>query len=290
MKFKDYLINMLKGGAIGIAMIIPGVSGGTLAVLLKVYDKIINCLGDLRKDFKNSLIFLSSILLGALIALAAAFAPLKYALDNAPLPTVLLFTGLMIGSCPKLLTDAKKNGFNKLDIISLIVPAAVVIGICFIPGSGAADLSAGMAWYGYILLFLVGIVASCALVVPGISGSMLLMVLGYYDPILDAIKALFSSPLHSILVILCFGVGLVVGFFTIAKLMQYLLKKFPRTTYWSIVSFVLGSIPAILIVFESQYGYAGIDTRSVITGVILLISGAVATFSLTRYAQKRLLK
>ncbi len=281
---------MLKGGAIGVAMIIPGVSGGTLAVLLKVYDRIINCLGDLRKDFKNSFIFLSSILLGALIAVAAAFIPLKYALDNAPLPTVLLFTGLMLGSCPKLLTDAKKNGFNKLDIISLIFPAAVVIGLCFIPGSGTADLSANMAWYGYIILILVGVIASCALVVPGISGSMLLMIFGYYDPILNTIKALLSSPLHSICVLLCFGGGLIVGFFTIAKLMQYLLKKFPRTTYWAIVSFVLGSIPAILIVFESQYGYAGIEMRAVAAGVILLIAGAVATFSLTRYAQKKLSK
>lgn len=285
MKAKEFAVNMLKGGAIGVAMIIPGVSGGTLAVLLKVYDKIIDSIGNLAKDFKNSVAFLLPILLGAAAALAIVYFPLQYALSYAPLPTVLLFAGLMLGSCPKLIKDAGKNGFQKTDLIALILPFVFVIAVCFLPSAGETDLGLDMPAYRYILLVLIGAVASCALVVPGISGSMLLMLFGYYKPILDSVKGVASSPLHYLAVLALFAVGLAAGFFTIAKLMQFLLKKFPRPTYWAIVGFVLGSIPAILLVFD--YVGSPVDGLQIGLGVALCVLGAAGAYCFTRYAENR---
>ncbi|MGN0814322.1 MAG: DUF368 domain-containing protein [Candidatus Coproplasma sp.] len=285
MKVKRFFISMLKGAAIGTAMIIPGVSGGTLAVLLKIYDQMINAISNLKKDFKNSFYFLLPIALGAVLAFAAMYYPLKYALQYAPLPTVLLFAGLMAGSCPKLISDARANGFKKRDLAIILIPFAFVIGICFIPGMGDVNLGDDMAWYTYITLFLAAILASCALVVPGISGSMLMMLFGFYEPLLNTISLIRTSPLHSIIVLGIFVLGVLVGFFTIAKLMQYLLKKFPRATYWAIAGFVVGSIPAIMIVFD--YSSAPLGGWQIGIGCALAVIGAVGSFLFTRYADKK---
>jgi putative membrane protein len=276
---------MIKGGAVGMAVIIPGVSGGTLAVLLNIYDKIIQSISELKSNFKQSFMFLLPIVLGIIAAIAIMYFPISYALKYAPLPTVLLFLGLMAGSCPKIIKDAKSNGFKNRDWLCLILPFIIVIAICFIPGLGNVNLGEDMLWYNYLLLLPVGIVASCALVVPGISGSMLLVILGYYTPILGLVSALKTSPLHSLLVLVIFAVGVVIGFFTIAKLMQFLLTRFTRATYWAIVGFVLGSLPAILIVFD--YANSPINALQISLGILLCILGAIGTYFLTRLSEKK---
>ncbi|MDE7379816.1 MAG: DUF368 domain-containing protein [Clostridia bacterium] len=290
MKVKNFFINTAKGAAIGLAVIIPGVSGGTLAVLLGVFDDIISSVSNLFKDFKKSVAFLAPILLGAVLAFAAMYFPLKYALRYVPFPTMLLFAGLMAGSCPDLFKQANKNGYRKTDAIGIVLSFAAVVAICFIPSIGNVDLTSSMPVWGYFVLIVMGMLASCALVVPGISGSMLLMIFGYYRPLLDAISGLKASFGHYLLVLVLFALGLVVGFFTIAKLMQFLLNRFRRATFWAIVGFVLGSIPALIVTFFSEYG----DNLSVYlapwqiaVAVILFVAGAVATFFLTRYFDKR---
>lgn len=287
MKAKQFLIDMAKGGAIGVAVIIPGVSGGTIAVLLNIYDKLINAVGNLRKEFKKSFMTLLPILLGVVFALCIVYIPIKYALQYAPLPTVLFFVGLMLGSCPKTVQDAMKNGFHKkTDILAIVLPFVFVIGICFIPGIGDVNLGTDMDSIQYFLIVVMGIVGSCALVVPGVSGSMLLMLFGYYNPIMtELVPSLLKTPLHSIVMLALFAVGVIIGFFTIAKLMQFLLKKFPRTTYWAIVGFVIGSIPAVLIVFD--YASSPIDIAQIVVGCVLAVMGAVATFVLTQWKPKK---
>ena len=287
MKVKNFFADMARGAIIGVAMIIPGVSGGTLAVLMNVYDKLINAISNLRKDFKNSFMFLLPVLLGAGLALIAAYFPLKYALKYAPLPTVLLFAGLMAGSCPMLIKDGIKKGFTKLNLISLLLPLAVVIGICFIPGMGDADLSSDMPVWGYFVLILIGAVASCALVVPGVSGSMLLLIFGYYNAVFDTISALKTDLGHSLLVLALFALGIIIGFFSIAKIMKLLLNKFPRGTNWAIIGFVLGSIPSIMITFNSNFPEFKPDAVNITVGVILGIAGMIASFALTSYVEAK---
>lgn len=287
MKLKSFLKDILCGAAIGVAMIIPGVSGGTIAVITGIYDKLIGAISSLFKEFKKSVLFLLPIVLGAVAAFAAMYFPLQYALEYAPLPTVLLFAGLMAGTLPKLFKDCSARGFKKTDVIAVILPLAVIIGICFIPELGKADLGSTMPVWGYFALFGIGIIASCALVVPGISGSMLLLILGYYRPILDTISLLFSDVGHSVLVLAIFGIGVIVGFFTIAKLMKYLFGKFPRTTYWAIMGFVIGSIPAIFISFPSNFPDAPYSTAQIVIGAILCALGIIATYALTSYVESK---
>lgn len=289
MAIKNFFLNIARGAGIGVAMIIPGVSGGTVAVLLNIYDKIIDAINSLRKEFKKSVLFLLPILLGAALAVCAAYFPLKYALKYAPLPTVLLFAGLMTGSLPKTLKDGIKKGFKKFNIASVLIPLAVVIGICFIPGLGDADLSADMPVYGYFLLVLIGMLGSCALVIPGVSGSMLLLIFGYYNAILNTVSALKDSFGHSLLVLALFAAGIIVGFFTIAKIMKLFLSKFPRGTTWAIIGFVIGSIPAILITFpgnfKAEIAASPLDSVQIAVGAILFIAGIIAAYAFTAYVE-----
>lgn len=285
---KDFFKNLGCGAVIGVAVIIPGVSGGTLAVLLNIYDRLIGAISNIKKNFKNSFKFLLPVVLGIAIAFGAMYFPLQFALEHAPLPTVLLFVGLMLGSFPKLLSDSAKLGFKKLNIISVIIPLVAVIGICFIPYIGEANLNADMPVQTYFILVLMGAVASCALVIPGVSGSMMLMIFGYYRPILDAFSGLFTSFGHYALVLVLFALGIIVGFFSIAKLMKLLLDKFPRGTHWAIIGFVLGSIPAILIAFD--YSSAFLNDVQIAMGILLCIAGGIASFAFISWAESHLKK
>ena len=285
MQVKEFFKNLGLGAAIGVAVIIPGVSGGTIAVLFGIYDRLIGAISDLRKDFKNSFLFLLPIVLGIAVGVAALFFPLNYAIEHAPMPTILLFAGLMVGSLPKLFKDTAKNGFKPLNALSVLLPLAFVIGICFIPQLGQADLTASMPVWGYFVLIAIGALASCALVVPGVSGSLILLILGYYKPILDTVSALFTSFGHSILVLALFAVGLVVGFFSIAKLMKFLLKRFPRGTGWAIMGFVVGSIPALF--FTEEFMSAGVDGIQIAVGALLCLAGVISSYALTAYAESR---
>lgn len=285
MKAKKFLTRFGIGACIGIAMIIPGISGGTVAVMFGIYDKLICVVNSLRCEFKKSFSYLFPIVIGAIIAVAAMYFPLRYALEYAPLPTVLLFVGLMIGSIPKLIKEGLRNGLSKLNVISVLIPFVSVVGICFIPSLGNVNLGADMPIYGYILLVFVGMLASCALVVPGVSGFMLLLIFGYYKPLLDTVSAIITSLGHSLIVLLLFALGIVIGFFFIAKLMKMFLSKFPRGTYWAIIGFVFGSIPAVFITFD--YSAAKLGMIQIIVGILLCVLGSVCSYILMKVADKK---
>ena len=285
MSIKNSICRTLKGAAIGVAIIIPGISGGTVAVLLEIYEEMIKAISSLRKEFKKSVLYLLPILIGMIIAFGIMYFPMKYALLYIPLQTISLFAGLMIVSCPKMITDAKKNGFKMINLISLIVPFVFVLGICFIPDMGDVDLSIDMPIINYLLLFIVGVVASYTLVIPGVSGSMFLLIIGYYHPIFNTISQIKTNPSHSILVLMIFAIGLLVGFFTIAKIMKVLLEKYPRATYWAIVTFVICSIPAIYISFD--YTKAVFNIITVITSSICVVLGIIGSYLVTIVTNKK---
>ena len=280
-----FLVSMLKGAAIGVAMIIPGVSGGTIAVLFNIYENLINAISNLKKDFKNSFLYLLPIVLGMVLAFAAMYFPLKLALKHFPVQTISLFSGLMLGSIPMLFKQSLDNGFKKVDFIAGLITFVLVIGICFIPNMGNVDLSINMPKYGYVLLFLIGILGSCALVIPGISGSMLLLIFGYYEPILDTISELTNNFTHSLAVLASVGLGIVFGFVVVAKLMNYLLTKYKRITYWAIVGFVIGSIPAIFLSYD--YTDVSINAITITSSIIVFILGSILSFYLIKLSEKK---
>ncbi len=287
--FTEFWLNIARGAAIGVAFIIPGFSGGSVAAILGIYEKLVGSVADLFKQFKKSILFLLPILLGMVLGIAALILPIQWGLEKFPIPTVSLFVGLAIGGLPSV-TEKVKGKPKWTHILACLVPLAAAASLCFPPMAGEVDLL-DLNFGGYLLLVLIGAVGACALVVPGISGSMLLLIFGYYNPL---IGLLTEHLLHgqdvgvSLLVFLCAGIGVIGGFFGISVLMKYLLKKFPRGTYFAIIGFIVGSIPAVYTSVIRETGTVLMsDPWYFVATAALLLVGMALSYALVRFARKK---
>jgi len=271
------LKNICKGMLIGIANIIPGVSGGTMAVSMGIYDRLISCISHPFKDFKNNLLFLIPIALGMGIAIIASAFGIDYLFETFPLQTNLLFIGLIMGSLPAIYGKVKAVTMRMGHILAAVIFFAVVVGMTMMNGSGGGYVNLEPTVSGIILLFLVGVLASATMVIPGVSGSMMLLLLGYYNPILDTIKAFFVALLglnffalfHTMLILAPFGMGVIVGMVAIAKIIEVVFERYPTYAYWGIIGLLLGSPVAILIVGT----FDKITIMGIVTGIIALGCG-----------------
>ena len=217
--------------------------------------------------------------------------PLKWALGAFPFPTVALFVGLALGGLPSI-TDECRGRQTVGTVSSFLLSFAVALAMCFMPIAQDRSLE-GLSFGGYLLLFLIGILGSTALVVPGISGSMILLILGYYNPILAVLteKLLVGEDVGEALLILgsC-GLGIAVGFVLISVIMKRLLTVARRGTFMAILGFVLGSIPTVFISTAKDGGYTwGTLPTSFLywaCAVLLLILGAGVSLTLVFTARK----
>ena len=291
-KVKSFFMDILRGIAIGIAFIIPGFSGGSIAAILGIYEKLIGAIADIFSDFKNSIKTLFPIGLGMVIGIISLLFPLSWALESFPIPTVSLFVGLAIGGMPSINDNVRGKRITYKNLIAMIIPAVIVLAISFMPIGADKNLTS-LSFGGYALLFLIGILGSSALVVPGISGSMLLLILGYYNPIVNLVTdhLLLGKDIGiSILVLGITAIGIAVGFIGISAIMKFLLKNYPRATYFAIIGFIAGSIPTI---YVSTVKEAGMTLKTLpssplhwITCVLLLAVGFLISYTLVIYSRK----
>lgn len=278
--------NILKGAVIGISNIIPGVSGGTMAVAMGIYDRLIYCITHLFKEFKKSILFLIPIGIGMVIALVAGSFSVEYLFEKFPLPTNLAFIGLILGGLPAAGKKVKGNKVKFGHIAALVLFFALVVGLAAMgerEGS-AADLTFG--FLNVLKLFGVGVIASATMVVPGVSGSMILLLIGYYNPVIaainDFIRALTALDVDGILrglgILVPFGIGVVVGIFAIAKLIEVIFEKFPMYAYWAIIGLIVAS-PFAIVLMNVQI-FAAVTVWTVVAGVIALALGFLAALKL----------
>ena len=298
---KEGLFNFLKdvlcGVLIGVAFIIPGFSGGSVAAILGIYEKMISAIADVFKDMRRSIITLLPIGIGLVLGAVSLLFPLGWALSAYPLPTVSLFVGLAIGGIPSI-TDKLKKGMTPGYAAACGIPLALALALSFIPtGADVNLLSLNVG--GYVLLFVIGVIGSCALVVPGISGSMLLLILGYYNPLIKLITEHFfkgKDLMTCVLVLGACGLGIAFGFLMISIIMKKLLERYPTGTYFAIIGFIVGSLPTV---YVSTMKDAGMLTSALklvymptsvlywVFCVAMMASGIVAAYSFVRYMTKK---
>ena len=269
--------SILKGMVIGIANIVPGVSGGTMMVAMGIYDKLIHCITHLFSEFKKSVLFLLPIAIGMLIAIAGSSFGLTWLFENFPIQTNLLFVGLILGGLPAICKKVKGNKVRIGHIVAGLLFFALVVFFA-VKGESegtAADLSFNIG--NVLKLFGVGIIASATMVIPGVSGSMVLMLIGFYQPVLNAIKDFFSALaaldmqgiLQGLGILIPFGIGVVAGIFAIAKLVEIIFEKFPLYAYWAIIGLIVSSPVAILLMGS----FPALTVVSVLTGIVALAVG-----------------
>lgn len=275
---KENLILMAKGFVIGIANIIPGVSGGTLAITLGIYERLIKAISHFFTNLKENIKFLVPIAVGAVLSLLILSNVIGYALDHYPIPTTLLFVGLIFGGVPLLYRHVKTEKKSGSNLLIFFITFAIVTIFAFLKeGNFSVDLS-NLNLFGYILLFIVGMVAAATMVIPGISGSFMLMLLGYYQPIINTIRNLtrFDDLTKSFMILIPFGIGVLVGIVLIAKLIEFLLEKYEVKTYFGILGFVLASVLTLI------YGLFGnsFDIVQILIGVVTFFIGSIVAYKL----------
>lgn len=286
-KIKKAIVLAIKGFIIGIANVIPGVSGGTLALVLGLYEDLIDSISHFISKFKKSFSFLFPILIGIALAFLSMSHLVTYCLENYVFATIMLFFGAVLGGLPMLTKVIKNQKVTVSRVLVLLLTFALTIGLLFINGNHGQASFEKITFLNALLWIIVGAVASATMVIPGVSGSAFLMTIGYYEPFMNTVKSLTnpgSDKCHAILVLIIFFIGIVIGIVGISKLIGFLLKKYRVTTFWGIIGFVTAS--AIVIIIQNfifggiQNNLAGTGVMEYIIGIVLCVLGFLAAYKL----------
>ena len=280
------LFFVLAGVLFGLANVIPGVSGGTMAVVFGVYERLIGILSDPIKGIKKEWKFILVFGVGAVIGILAFGKLMNWLLERYPAQSAMFFVGVILGSLPMLFKSSFMQGGKVRLTAGTLIAFLVGFGI-MIPmiAAGNTDEAKAAAKAGAVLgsvnvgqallMLLYGVIASSTMIIPGISGSFVMLLLGVYGKIIAAVAALTSSNLLSaVILLLPFGIGVVLGLVFCSKLIKFLLSKYPNITYAAIFGFVVGSIGCVF------PGFKNID----LIGVIALIAGIVVLWACDRLA------
>ena len=279
-----WFLDVLRGMVIGLANVIPGVSGGTMMVSMGIYDKLIWSINHLFKEFKKCLTILLPYAVGMVAAILLGAVGLKAAFASFPLPTNTLFIGLILGSLPFILKEMKGEKIGWQGILVFVLFFALVVGLKIVEKENSTEIR--LSVLEIVKLFLLGAVASSTMVIPGVSGSMMLKTLGYYEPIVTgAIPALLKGLTsgdwgmvgHNIGILLPFGLGIVFGIFAIAKLIEFLMKKWKGRTYCAILGMVVAS-PVVILMDTSIY--AGFNVWICLASIVTLALGVFCALKL----------
>lgn len=269
--------NIIKGMMIGIANIMPGVSGGTLAVSMGIYDKLIHCITHILSEFKESMKFLLPIFAGAGIALVALTFVIEALFQYYPIPTNLLFIGLIVGGLPPVVTKVKSHKLTFGHILAGLLFFVLVVGMAMMGGNGNRQVTLNFGIVPMIKLVLVGIIAAATMIIPGVSGSMVLLILGYYQPIIQQITVFCTAVitldmagiLHGVAILLPFGIGVLIGILGIAKIIEIIFEKYPLYAYCAIIGLIAASPIAILVCSN----FAGFSVSVLLISIVTFAAG-----------------
>ncbi len=228
---------MIKGLFIGGTMLVPGVSGGTMAMILGIYDNLISSVSSFMKNKTENFRFLLLFAAGGILGMFLFSRPILYLIENFTMPTLFFFMGAVIGGVPFIFRKSQLKKASWKGLIYIAAGIIIVLGISFIPAGGHhTDISAGV---GIIYLVFAGFIAAVALILPGISVSYMLLIMGLYDRTMMAISQAqipFLIPLAA---------GLILGIILTARVLENAMNRFPQPTYLIILGFVLGSLAEV---------------------------------------------
>lgn len=311
---KEWLSSLLFGVILGLFVIIPGVSGATLLIAFGLYYKVVYAFSNITKKghFKKSLLYLLPLGIGILIGLLVGLLLIRFLLEKIPFSTIMLFAGLMIGSLPILLKEIKGKEKKGLNLLLLILGVSIILTVCFVSIYLSKDelffnktsseeqtlVNAPISFYFFSIV--IGFVIGITQVIPGLSASAFLMMIGYYSIILNSIHVsiIIESPkIIIIFVLLIFG--FLLGILGTNKFMFIAMKKYKEKMDFLISGLSIGSVIAIFVskeIFEKVYlvyfnnKMTTLQLVDTIFAFILLIAGIFISIFVIKFANKKKVK
>ncbi len=255
------IINFVKGIFIGIAVVIPGLSGSIFAVVVGLYEKMIYAVSDFRKNIKKNILFLLPIVLGAVVGILLSTKLILMLCETYTQQAYFFFIGLVLGSIPLVLRKLKGKKFHPAYLLITLFSMGLILLMGFFSNADAGEGAVNTAYYltglkDTVLILFSGFLSCALMSIPGVSGSVTLMVLGQYNKVYgavsectDMLKYLISGEFdrawessRSIWLVLAFAIGGIAGFILISKLIAKLLAKFEAQTYYGVGGMILGAI------------------------------------------------
>ena len=298
-----FLELMIKGFIVGIAFIIPGVSGGTLAIYLGIYQKLLDSISKIFTDFKKSMKFLIPFGIGGVISVLALAEIFGRLIEWNSFIVLMFFIGLLAGGIRHIYQKSNVSKMHWPSYVSGILAFGFLILVIILNQSSSLN---GVEYFNldiqtYLLIIGLGIISATTMIVPGISGSAVLMVLGFYTAIVTNVIGNitdFNQINYNLQVVILFMFGVAIGIIVFSKVISYLLKRFPMQTYFAILGLIIASIigvfleikdPTSHISYESQtpifkdlLGYISNNPWVIIIGILMLVLG----FFVTKYLSK----
>ena len=276
---KENIKLILKGFIIGLGKIIPGVSGAMLAITLGVYETGLKAVSNIFKEFKKYYKFLLLLGIGIVLSVVLGSKVVMYFLNNFYLPTMFLFIGLILGGIKPLFKEVQNKKVKPQYIFIFCVVVVLILGLSLMDiGQDKTNFDKNI--YYFIIFFIGGLLEAAATVIPGISATALLMLLGYYNVIMTALSDVFNIANFSnnMFVLIPYGLGMVIGAIVIAKIMNYFFSHHKVSTYYAIIAF---AVTSVLTLFMQTIN----NTYSVITiiiALIMLVVGVIASKKLDK--------
>lgn len=257
------IILFIKGLIIGIGKVIPGVSGAVLAIILNVYDEGIDRIVNLFSDFRKNIFFLLNVGLGIFLGIVYFSNIVNYALNYYYVITMLFFVGLIVGGIPSILKEVDKRDYKYTLIIIVLFTTLSLLNINnnYVFKNNFID---------YIIFFLGGIIETCGTIIPGLSSTAMLLILGIYNNVIVSISNV-SSLIIDYKVLVPFVLGIISSLFFVSKGISVALKKYKNITYCIILGFIISSI--ILLIFKT-FIYQ-VKFMELFIGIIFMIIGII---------------
>jgi len=273
----NLLIKVLKGCLIGVAVIIPGVSAGSMAVSMGIYDHIVQLATAKKQYLRHTLKILLPYIIGILLGIAGFAYFIEILFAKFPFPTAMVFVGLIWGALPSLWRHVRGVKISKTNVLVLLSTMALMVALPILSSQSTGTTPLALSVGGLLLSFVLGFITSSVMMVPGMSGAMALMMLGYFETVLQHMNAFttgllrldMTAVLQNGAILLPFALGAILGIIMVARAIKKLLSRYPVSTYYAIIGLVIASPFAVL----HHQNLAAIALGDVLIGAACLAAG-----------------
>ena len=291
---KSWFKSGLLGIFMGLAVIIPGVSGAQIAILFKLYDKLTYAISNILKKFKIMFMFLLPIIIGMVIGFVAGFFAVRELLEIATFAVVALFAGLMLGGTPVYIKEIKGHKPNWVKILLLVIGLLIPISISAIAVNTNLNLGNALEeWWIYIVAAPVGFIVAITQIIPGLSATSTLMSIGLFKPLMDSVSLTYWKSNPAVLAVyVLLAIGFVLGLFFLSKLMNKVIEKFKTHFYYLALGLSFSSIAAMfynpeIVSYYNIWSSTEVNIIEFSIGIVLFCSGFAGIFTIFYLSEKK---